>query len=336
MYNKVQQIKNLQANDVVNDIFVVKAKRGIQPYANDSKYRFELRLGDSSSEIDLKFWGGEDLAIVQELYDIIKVDEVIFLQGKVNEFNNNLEISSNQGVHELRPLQAGEYNATAFLKKTDKDIELMFSELVTILNNVQNPELKNLVQAFLNDQSFVQKFKTTPASHYRYHAYIGGLLQHSLAVTKICLKVAEINNSISANSVNPKHGKGLDKDLLIVGAAFHAIGKIEYHQLSTSIKVSKSGIMQGSVVAGWKMMQDKMKAQLVSEELKLKLENIMLSHLGKKEYGATTLPKTPEALVISIAKELDSKVNGMLNVKTEADQNEDFAYSKDFGAVFLK
>ena len=213
--------------------------------------------------------------------------------------------------------------------KTLKGYKSRLNVFFTFLerNRIAAPELKNLVQAFLNDKSFVQRFKETPASHYRYHAYIGGLLQHSLAVTKICQKVAEIYDSTNTK---------LNKDLLTVGAAFHAIGKIEYYQLGTSIKVSKQGIMQGSITAGWKIMQDKMKAQLVSEELKLKLENIMLSHLGKKEYGSPALPKTPEALVISIAKELDSKTNSMLNIKTEADQNEDFAYSKDFGAIFLK
>jgi len=323
MYNKVQFIKNLQANDIVNDVFVVKAKRGVQPYSNDTKYRFELRLGDSSGEINLKFWGNENLEMVQELYNSIKVDDVIFLQGKINEFNNVLEISSNQGVHELKVLQSGEFDITAFINKTEKNVEQMFSELVTILDNVQNPELKNLITVFLNDQEFVKKFKDMPASNYRYHAYIGGLLEHSLNVTKICQKIAELN---------PK----LDRDLLLIGAAFHDIGKLRYYQLGNSIKVSKTGQMQGKVVLGLQMLQEKFKTQLISEDLKLKLENIMLSHLGKKHYGAPTLPATPEALVISIAKELDAKVNGMLNVKEEADLEEDFLYNKDFGNIFLK
>ena len=78
MYQKVQNIKNLQANDVVNDIFVIKAKRGMQSYANDTKYRFELRLGDATSEINLKFWGGESEEEVKEIMQNYKREDAIF------------------------------------------------------------------------------------------------------------------------------------------------------------------------------------------------------------------------------------------------------------------
>jgi 3'-5' exoribonuclease len=323
MYQKIQNIKNLQANDIVNDIFVIKAKRGVQSYANDTKFRFELRLGDATGETNLKFWGGESEEEVKEIYDNIQQDDIIFLQGKVIEFNEMLDISANIGIHEIKKLVPTEYDPSIFIKKSEKNIELLFSELLTIVNEVNNQELKNILNTFFQDQDFVKKYKLWPAANYRHHAYIGGLLEHSLAVTKICLSIA-------------KTYPELDKDLLITGATLHDIGKIQSLQLSNSIKLSDKGLMKNSLVLGLEELSKKTKTIIISPNLKLKLENIMLSNLGKKEYGSPVLPTTPEALVISIAKNLDSKTQAMLEVKKEADHGEDTIYHKDFGTIFLK
>lgn len=323
MYQKVQKIKSLQANDIVNDIFVIKAKRGMQSYANDTKYRFELRLGDATGEINLKFWGGESEEEVKEIYDHFQQDDVIFLQGKVIEFNEILDISANIGIHELKKINPTEYDPSIFIKKSEKNVEQMFSELMTIINEVNNIELKNILNVFFQDQEFVKRYKLWPASNYRHHAYLGGLIEHSLAVTKLSLNMT-------------KSYPELDKDLLITGAILHDIGKIQSLNLSNSIKLSEEGLMKNAVILGLQELNRRTKAMIISPSLKLKLENIMLSNLGKKEYGSPVLPATPEALVISLAKKMDARTQEILEIKKEADTNENTSYHKDFGTIFLK
>jgi len=216
-----------------------------------------------------------------------------------------------------------EYDPSIFIRKSEKNVEQMFSELMTITNEVTNTELKNILTIFFQDQDFVNNYKLWPAANYRHHAYIGGLLEHSLAITKICLNMA-------------KTYPELDKDLLITGAVLHDIGKMQSLQLSNSIKFSDKGLMKNSTVLGLEELNKKIRTLIISPNLRLKLENIMLSNLGKREYGAPALPATPEALVISIAKKLDAKTQAMLEVKKEADNGEDTIYHKDFGTIFLK
>ncbi len=325
MFKKVQNISLLGAHDPVADIFLLKEKKGIQDYASGSKWRFGLRVGDASAELDLKYWGNENKEEIAALYDGLEVGDVLFVQGRVSEFNGVREISVNHGSGAIKRLKVGEFAPDAFLKKGKKDAEALFGRVLSLIEEIKDEEFRRILQAFFHNQEFAAAFKLSPASLFRHHNYCGGLLEHSLSVAKICLDVSS-------------REKRLDKELLICGALLHDIGKIPFFKVRESIEISKQGQLLGSVVLGLELFSEKTKDLGISSEKDMKLRHILASSLGRKSYGAAKQPASSEALLISHAKLLDAKVGQMLDVKESAlaEDAEKFFYHKDFGNIFLE
>ncbi len=322
MHTKTQKVSSLQAEDIVNDIFVIKSKQGLFSYSNDTKLRFEIRLADSSGEITFKFWGEEPKSSVEALYKSLEVGDVLFVQGKVKEFNNMLEISSNHGLHRVEKLQLGEFDPSVFIEKSVKDVEKLFKELYDIADSIHHPDYKNVLVTFFEDREWVEKFKQAPASMYRHYAYIGGLCEHTLNVVKFCMQACVLHRE-------------LDRELLITGAILHDIGKVAYFNLGTSIEISEKGALLGHVELGVESFCKHVSRQHVSKVVHNKLKHIILSHLGKKTYGSPITPTFSEALVIAQAKLLDSKAKGMIQAMEKASKESKVDYHKDFGMLYL-
>ena len=318
MQKKVQFVKDFKKDDMVNDVFVVKFKKPVDKYKNG--FKFELRLGDSSKEIMFKYWGSSDQLEVEELYKSIKKDDFVRVQGRINEWNNNLEISSNSNV---TIIPSEEIDLADFIPKSKRDIEEMFSELKKYLDSIQNEDLKKVVNYFLSDEKFVSDFKKSPAAMYKHHGWIGGLLEHTLSVVKI---------SVNAIDIYPQ----LDKDLVIVGAFIHDIGKIEEFKVGSSIKVSEQGMLLGHISIGLEKLSKILDKIEINSVIKLKLKHILLSHHGNLEYGSPKIPAFPEAMLIYHADNLDAKLNLMIRTKEEALTDDDYVYNRDFGNVYLK
>jgi len=298
-----EYIKDLKEGKIINSTFVVKFKKPVEKYAKG--YKFELRIGDKTGEAMLKFWGSTNEKEVQDLYDSIKKDSFVEVMGKGNLWNNAIEISVNN-VSQVKPVEVTDYSD--FLPVCPKDLDKLEEELFSILDTV----------TCKFDFSIFREFKNRPAAMYRHHGYIGGLLEHTLEVIKICL---------SAHSLYPS----LDRDLLILGALVHDIGKLDELNVGSSIKTSKSGILLGHISQGLKYVDD----FDISEDLKLKLKHIILSHHGELEWGSPKKPAFPEALVIHLADNMSSRVVQMINVLDGAKTEDDFVYSKDFGNLLL-
>ena len=250
----------------------------------------------------------------------------MFVQGKVKEFNNLLEINANHGLHRIEMVHAGSFDPSCFIAKSTKDTLSIFEELKTITHSVQSQELQSVLNMFFNDTTWIHQFIQAPASMYRHYAHIGGLVEHTLAVVKICSSLSQIHPT-------------LNRDLLITGAILHDIGKINYFSLGTSIEMSNKGALLGPIELGVESLCIKTKDLDISKDIMYKLKHIILSSLGKKSYGSPVTPSIPEAIVIAHAKLLDSKTKGMINaINTlqEANNDAEFDYHKDFGTIYLK
>jgi len=315
---KRQFIKDLKKDDIVSDIFVVKFKKPIEPYKNG--YKFELRLGDSSKEIMYKYWGPPEEAKVKLLYGTISSDDVVLVQGRVNEWGNQLEISANEN-HIIRILSEDEYDIRDFVRETSKPIEIMFQDLLGYIDSIKNKELQKLLEYFFTDAHFVKRFKESPAAMYIHHGWVGGLLEHTLSVARLCEDILKIHD-------------GMDRDLLIAGALLHDIGKIEEFKVTTNIKVTTKGMLLGHVTIGMEMLMKAMDKLETPEQLRLKILHIIMTHMG--EYGSNKVPAFPEALAIFHADQLDAKVLQMREIKETAQTEDDYFYHKDFGNVYLK
>jgi len=321
VYKKQKNINELKANDPVKDIFVVRFGKPPEQTRNGNYY-FSLKVQDGFGDMMLKYWGKENQEEVQALYDSIKPDTIVYVEGMVNEYNGKLDLSVNNG--NLKVLKQGEYDIKDFIRVSEKDTEEMFTELKGYIDSVEDSELKKVLNAFFEDKEFTEKFKHSPAAMYKHHGWVSGLLEHTLSVLKICLDLSKYHK--------------LDKDLLIAGAALHDIGKIEEFETTNQIKVTDKGNLLGHITLGIEMFCDRVsKLEGVSEITKNKLLHIIISHHGKKEYGSPKLPSFPEAFIIAKADELDALAMQMVDHKENANTDDSFIYSKDFGTnIYLK
>jgi len=323
-FTKKQPINTLKDSQLVDDIFVVKIKRGISPYKKGQS--FQLILSDSSGQtIDYKYWGGTDLDPIQELYDSIKADSVVYVKGRVSPYNGKLQISSND-LADIRPLESNEYDQGEFVKKAKRDVDDMYSEILTIISSVSDLALKEMLHSIYTDSNLVEKIKTHPAAIEIHHNWVGGLMQHTLEMVRYCELTAKIHPS-------------LNRDILIAGALLHDIGKIEELEVTSRIKGTPKGQLLGHIPIGFSFVTKKMDDFKVDEGLRNKILHIIVSHHGKLEFGSPKTPMLPEAIVVYYADEMSSRVTEMIDFIEENREitEDDFMYDRRKGHnIFLR
>jgi 3'-5' exoribonuclease len=159
--------------------------------------------------------------------------------------------------------------------------------------------LRALLQAFLDDPAFLAAYSRAPAAKAMHHVYLGGLLEHSLAVAAladdICLRYP-----------------GLNRDLLVAGALLHDVGKISELRYVRSFEYTDVGKLLGHIVIGVELVEEKLRTLPgFPMELAILLKHLLLSHHGQYEFGSPKRPKTLEAVILNFIDDLDSKINGV-------------------------
>jgi 3'-5' exoribonuclease len=184
-----------------------------------------------------------------------------------------------------------------FLETSPRNIDEMVKELRTVSAALSNGFLRQLMNAFLDDPSFMAMFKRTPAAKTLHHNYIGGLLEHIVELVALARDVA-------------KHFPSVDLDLLTVGAFLHDIGKVKELAVRKSIEYTTEGRLIGHISLGYEMIVEKVRAiPSFPAELALLLKHIMLSHHGEYEFGSPKRPKIQEAIIINYLDDLEAKIN---------------------------
>ena len=314
-------VKNLVPYEAIDGKFVVKFKKSVTKYAKG--YSFQMRVGDPSGEIMLRYWGSGNREEVERLYASIKKDDVVYVAGETTLFNNNLAININPPTGKLTVLQSHEYDKTDFIPESEKDTKEMYAELTKLADSMENRHLKEIVYSFIKDPVFSEKFVKHPGAMYKHHGWLGGLLEHTLNVTKIC------------DFMHKMHPE-LNRDLMITGAILHDIGKIRELEVTTHIRTSVEGMLVGHLAMTFEEVSKKMDSLNTPDELKLKVRHMLLSHHGKIEYGSPKQPAIPEALAVYLADETDSKITEMLTYIKKAETDDDYIYLANFGNVYLK
>ena len=289
---KKQPIDELRESDSVDDVFCVKMKKGLKKYAKG--YCFQLLLTDSSGHsIDYRYWGGQDEDKVKSLYDSIKADCVVHVQGKVASFNNKLQISTNE-PNTITALQEGEYVAEDFIGPARKDVSELTHELMQLIQSVEDLDYSKLLEHIFSDQKRVQKFITHPGAIEIHHNWTGGLLEHTLEVAKIC-KVAAVDH------------EQIDLDLLISSAILHDIGKLDELTVTSRIKGTREGQLIGHITMGYDMVKGFMNEVETPKDKAVKLLHSIISHHGRLDFGSPKPPMTVEAMILYYSDELSSK-----------------------------
>lgn len=288
----------------INGVFKIKSKK-LQESKNGTKFLL-LTLEDRTGSIRAIDWYN-----AEKNDQVLQTGTVVGVTGKVVYFDERLQINISNSETAVRKLSESEYDIERFVSKATNPEE-MFKELLNIISSINDKDYKKLLENFfIEDRNFVELFKSAPAGMRIHHAYIGGLLEHSLNVAKIVAQVCLIYPQ-------------LDKELLITGALLHDIGKVkEYVINQRGIEVTTEGELLGHIMIGIEYIGQKSKG--LNYEKILKLKHLIASHHGELEWGAPVVPKTAEALVLHYIENMDSKINRVFQIMEKEDNGKEWS-----------
>mgnify|MGYP003290528225 CR=1 FL=1 len=284
----MRYLKDLHEGDMISENYLCKTKQTLQTKMGKNYY--SLTLQDKTGSFDGKVWDLNPGIEHFEAMDYIRVE------GQVVSFQGALQLN----IRRIRKLSEGEYDPMEYMPSTKKDIAVMFKELLGFINEVKDPYLRKLLESFfVEDKEFVKKFKMHSAAKNVHHGFLGGLLEHTVGVAKLCRYLAE------AYPV-------LDRDLLLTAAIFHDIGKVEELSAFPENDYTDEGSLLGHIYMGTEWIGEHV-AKIPGFPVKRKheLQHCILAHHGELEYGSPKKPAIVEALALSMADNLDAKMETM-------------------------
>lgn len=281
-------INELVPGDAILSFFIVRKKEVKQKKSTDEIY-LSFDLGDRSGRIRGSLWKEVPAANRN-----IQVSDVVKVKGKVITFLDQNHIS----IDQIRKATSKDkVNPEQFLPSTPQNIPDMYTNLKAHLSQIENPFLQQLLKSFLADKDFIEQFVKAPGGKLWHHAYLGGLLEHTLSVI------------IISKFFNQHYQNSLNADLLLTAAFLHDVGKVAEFSTQGFIDYSTPGRLLGHITMGANMVMEKM-SQIPDFPVSLKQQLIhcMLSHHGQKDKGSPVVPMTLEALILNFADDLDSSV----------------------------
>ena len=300
---KKQFINAIKAGDAIDDIFVLSEKTLSQK--RDGKNFLNITVSDKSGRIKGVVWDNVD-----QIVSGITAGGFVHIKGKISEYKGMLQL----GVKTMAAVSPDSVNPSDFIPATDLNIDDMYIRLLKITASIETVYLKELLEAFWDDKDFVRKFKTAPAAKKMHHAYLGGLLEHTLSAAILANKIAGHYSEYYA---------GINRDLLLTGAVLHDIGKTIEFDYKFSIDYSVEGRLLNHIVIGIEMLDEKLKKiKDFPEEQAILLKHMIVSHHGIREFGSPEPPKTIEAVLLNYIDEIDSKVNCIREFIATEDPNE--------------
>tara|TARA_Y100000310_G_scaffold343799_1_gene453101 strand:- start:12978 stop:13931 length:954 start_codon:yes stop_codon:yes gene_type:complete len=315
---KTQYIKDLTNGSSVNTELMVFSKE-LKTFTKEGKETkfLKLELGDNTGTIPAVCWDPDEINELINKGDVISINTIL---TEHPDYGPQLKISK------ANLKLCDEFDIADFLPKTSKNTDEMLEFVKTKIKEIENEHLTLLLNSFFNDEKFTEKFKKAPAAVLYHHNFIGGLLEHTVNVIKVCENLC---------SLYPE----LNKDLLITGAILHDVGKLEEYQYEKAIDVSEEGGLTGHIVFGDRMLNDKIKALPdFPSELKIRLHHMILSHHLKEGFGSPKKPQFLEAVALGYADYIDSKLQGFKQALEESkDEKEISKYNEKLEQyVYLK
>lgn len=283
----MRYISELYEGEMVQEVYLCKQVQTLK--AKTGKSYMSLQLQDKTGLLDGKIWELTNGIAHFEAMDYIKVD------GQVTVFQGTPQLS----IRRVRKADEGEYSVDDYMPCTDKDIKTMLEELNGYIRTIGNPYLKQLAEEFFGNRSFLELFQKHSAAKSVHHAFVGGLLEHTVSVTATCDYLAG-------------RYPVLNRDLLITAAMFHDIGKLKELSEFPENEYTDEGNLLGHIYMGTEMIGRKIEGipgfpKLLAAELK----HCILAHHGELEFGSPKKPAICEALALSMADNLDAKMETM-------------------------
>ncbi|WP_308802158.1 3'-5' exoribonuclease YhaM family protein [Agathobacter sp.] len=295
----MKYISTLREGERINEIFLCKSKQTAmtksgKPYDN-------VILQDKTGTLDAKIWDVGSVGI--EEFDAM---DYIAITGDITSFQGNLQCS----IKRARKVNEGEYDPADYLPVSDKDVEVMYKELMGFIGSVKNQYLSQLLHSFFDNKEFERRFKFHSAAKSVHHGFVGGLLEHTLGVTKNCDYFAKMYPV-------------LNRDLLLTAAIFHDIGKLKELSTFPENDYTDAGQFLGHIMIGAEWVGDAIKSiDGFPEVLANELKHCILAHHGELEFGSPKKPALVEALALSFADNIDAKMETFRELLVNVPEND--------------
>lgn len=283
----------------ISDVYLCKNKQIALTKAG--KEYGNLVLQDKTGTVDAKIWDLGSPGVGNfETMDYVYVDADVTVFMGSNQMN----------VKRIRKADEGEYIAADYLPVSAKNVDEMYRELLALIAGIGNPYLKKLAESFfVDDMAFAKAFRFHSAAKTVHHGFVGGLLEHTLSVTKMC------DYFTGAYPM-------LNRDLLLTAAMFHDVGKTKELSVFPENDYTDEGQLLGHIIIGTEMVSERIKKiPGFPERLAVELKHCILSHHGELEYGSPKKPAILEALALNFADNADAKMETMIEVLKGAGDN---------------
>jgi 3'-5' exoribonuclease len=301
-------IAELQAGQRIEDEIYLIIQKDLRTTSNGSLYIHAV-LADQSGQIVARMWNA-----TRSIYDSMPESGLMYLTGRVESYKGKPQFI----IDGVRTVEEGAADPSDFLPGTTQDVEKMWSRVKEILRGIKNPDLLALVAGFIKDEAFVAAFKQAPAARTNHHAYLGGLLEHTLNVLELAVLVLPRYPDISA-------------DLVLTGVFLHDAGKTAELSYTTTFAYTNEGQLVGHIVQTAVWIDQKVRAleadtgRAFPPDLLAALQHIIVAHHGRYEFGSPKLPATAEAVMVHYLDNLDAKLAMVFGaIESDLDETSDW------------
>ena len=300
-------IETLREGERLNDVYLCKYKQSAvtkngKPYEN-------LILQDKTGTIDAKIWEPNSMGI-----DDFDMMDYVAVVGDVTSFQGALQVN----IKRVRKVREGEYDPANYLPVSEYDIEDMYKQLLAFVNGIKNPYLSKVAKHFfVENVDFVKRFKFSSAAKSVHHGFVGGLLEHTLSVLKLC-------------QFYVKQYPILNEDLLYTAALCHDIGKVYELSAFPENDYTDDGQLLGHIVMGCEMVGEQIRAiDGFPTKLGNELKHCILAHHGELEFGSPKKPALVEAVALNFADNTDAKMETLKEIfRAAGEQNDWLGYNR--------
>lgn len=285
-------INEMHEGDNITGIYLCK-QRNLAQTKNGKEYE-NVTLVDKTGTLNCKIWDPNSMGIGD-----FDTNNYVEIHGRVSVYNGALQMS----IDRARKASEGSYDPANYLPVTSKNIDTMYKEILKHIASIQTPYYRLLMEnIFIEDKDFVEKFKCHSAAKTVHHGFVGGLLQHTLAVADLCEFYCK---------AYPK----LNHDLLISAALCHDIGKVKELSSFPTNEYTDEGQLLGHIIMGVEIVGEKISQIKGFPAVKAnQLKHCILAHHGEFEFGSPKKPALIEAVALNFADNTDAKIESFTEI----------------------
>jgi len=283
-------INQIEDGESVEEIYALADKQ-LRANRNGDLYLL-ADLRDKSGSLNGLLWN-----VTEEGVAHVNVGDYVKIKGKAQLYNGNLQMI----LTRVDQVPEDQVDPAEFQMGSSRDVDELFQELQKMLSSIEEAPLRELMVSFLQDETISSQLKLAPAGIKAHHAYLGGLLEHIVALMSAADRIVGLYPTVS-------------RGLLLAGVFMHDLGKIKELGYEATFVYTDEGQLIGHLIIGIELLNEKL-AELssrdidIDEETVLRLKHMIASHHGAYEFGSPKLPMTPEAVILHHLDNIDAKVN---------------------------